>query len=158
MEIQKSIENLSVVVFNVDNNKYALELPVIERVIPSVEITPLPKVPEKVSGIINYHGDVIPVINIRHMFGLKEKEIDEHDQIILAKTKRRIVGLIVDFVEGILELDNVEHKKTDQKYPFAQYISSISIIEDELIIINDLDKFLSLDEYELIDNAITDSK
>jgi len=154
MTNQKKIKKLGVVVFSLEDPRYAIELSCVERVVSSVEITPLPKAPENVMGIINYHGEIIPVINIRKMFRLPEQELSTENQFIIAKTKKRLVALVVNSVEGYYELEDVSFEKTKELYPFAEYISSISVLDNEIIIINDLEKFLSLDEHKMLDKSI----
>lgn len=158
MTNQKKTKNVGVVIFSLENLRYALELSYVERVIGSVEIIPLPKAPDKVLGIINYHGEIIPVINIREMFRLPEKGLSTEDHFIIAKTEKRLVALVVDYVEGFYELENVSYEKTKELYPFAEYISSISVLEDEIIIINDLEKFLSLSDHKFLDESIKAKK
>jgi purine-binding chemotaxis protein CheW len=48
----------------------------VERIVRVVEVTPLPKAPEIVLGVVNVQGQIIPVINIRKRFstGLKSHE------------------------------------------------------------------------------------
>ncbi len=58
------------IVFTLDEQRYALHLSAVERVICVVEITPLPKAPEIVLGIINVGGQIIPVIDMRKRFRL----------------------------------------------------------------------------------------
>ena len=72
------------VVFFLNEQKYALYLPAVERVVSAIEVTPLPQAPDNVLGIINVMGKVIPVVNIRKRFGLPEREIDLSDQFIIA--------------------------------------------------------------------------
>jgi len=154
MTNQKNINSLGVVIFSLESPRYALELSCVERVISSVEVIPLPKAPDKVLGIINYHGEIIPVINIRQMFGLAEHNLSTEDLFIIAKTEKRLVALVVDAVEGFFELEDVKIEKTKELYPFAEYISSISVLENEIIIINDLEKFLSLNDHKFLDESI----
>ena len=72
------------VVFFLNEQKYALYLPAVERVVSAIEVTPLPQAPDNVLGIINVMGKVITVVNIRKRFGLPEREIDLSDQFIIA--------------------------------------------------------------------------
>ena len=82
------------VVFLLNEQRYALYLPVVERVVSAVEVTPLPKAPDIVLGVINMQGKVIPVVNIRRRFGLPERQIDLSDQFIIANTTKRPVVLV----------------------------------------------------------------
>lgn len=56
-------ELFKLVVFNLNNQKYALHLSSVETIIRVVEFTPLPKAPKIVNGIVNFHGKIIPVFN-----------------------------------------------------------------------------------------------
>ncbi len=91
------------VVFTLDEQRYALYLPVVERVVNAVEVTPLPKVPDIVLGVINVQGKVIPVVNIRRRFGLPEREIELSYQFIIANTSKQMVVLVADTVSGVIE-------------------------------------------------------
>ena len=90
----------SLFVFILDGNLYALHLPVVERVVQTVYVTPLPKAPDIVTGLVNVSGCVIPVINIRRRFRLPERNIDLNDQMIIARTKFGLVALVVVFGYG----------------------------------------------------------
>ena len=56
-------------VFSVDEQEYALPYTIVEKVVRSVEITPLPNAPDIIKGIINVHGRVIPVLSVREKLG-----------------------------------------------------------------------------------------
>ena len=56
------------VAFVLNDQRYALRLAVVERVVQVVEFTPLPKAPEIVLGIINFEGRVVPVVDVRKRF------------------------------------------------------------------------------------------
>ncbi len=88
--------SLRLVPFLLDDQRYALHLDVVERVIPAVEITPLPKAPEIVLGLINIRGKIIPVLNIRRRFRLPDRETELTDHFIIANTSKRTVALPAD--------------------------------------------------------------
>jgi hypothetical protein len=75
---------------------------VVEKVVRAAEITPLPKAPEIVLGVVNWQGRIIPVVNMRARFGLAAREIDLADRLIFARTGKRAVALIADFVDGVI--------------------------------------------------------
>jgi len=56
--------------FHLDDQRFAVPLPASVRVERAVAITPLPKAPDIVMGIINFHGQIIPVVNIRSRFNM----------------------------------------------------------------------------------------
>ncbi|WAC04829.1 MAG: chemotaxis protein CheW [Methanoregula sp.] len=142
-----------VLVFTLDEQRYGLELPVVERVFPMVEVTPLPKSPDIVLGIINVRGSLVPVFDIRRRFGCSERECGISDQLILASTKKRRVALPVDTVQGVVEPAS---KPVDagEILPDLPYIQGVVKLPDGLVLIHDLDTFLSLDEETALNVAL----
>ncbi len=153
MKDENKIKN-QLVVFTLDEQRYALYLPVVERVVSAVEVTPLPQTPDIVFGIINMQGKVIPVVNIRRRFSLPEREIDLSDQFIIANTSRRTVALVVDTVSGVIESAEGKLIISENITPGMEYVDGVIKLEDGLILIHDLDRFLSLEEEKKLDNAL----
>ncbi|MDP2337061.1 MAG: chemotaxis protein CheW [Bacteroidota bacterium] len=147
--------NQTIVLFRHDELRYALYLSAVQRVVSTVEITPLPKAPEIVMGIVNFHGEIIPVINIRKRFNLPEREIELDDQLIIARTSKRLVGLLVDSVSGVHELEHYQLTATEGAFPYADYLSGIAKVENNIVLIHDLEKFLSLDEQQVMDEVLS---
>lgn len=144
------------VVFTLDEHRYALHLGVVERVFPSVEITPLPKAPEIVLGVVNLRGRVIPVVNIRKRFRLPEREIELSDQIIIAHTSKRPVAILADSVTGILELPQRELIAGREILPKLDYVEGVAKLADGMVLIHNVDTFLSLDEEKTLGEAMAE--
>ena len=87
-----------IIVFTLDDQRYALPLPAADRVVRMAAITPLPNAPGIILGVVNFQGRVIPVINVRRRFCLPEREIALTDQLVVAHTARRPVALVADAV------------------------------------------------------------
>jgi len=143
-----------IVVFSLDELLYALPLQTVVRVIHAVEIRHLPKAPEIISGIINVKGRIIPVADIRKRFGLVTREIDPDDRLIIADTGKRQIAILVDTVTGIRDLAPAQQKKAEETLPFAEHLRGVARIDDVLILIYDLEKFLSLDEEKKLEKAL----
>ena len=141
-------------IFFLDGYRYALHLPVVERVFPSVEITPLPKGPEIVLGVVNVQGRIIPVVNIRRRFHLPEREVDPGDQLILAHTSRRPVALLADSVGGVVEWTGKDVVSAESLPPGVRYVEGVVKLEEGMVLIHDIDTFLSLDEEESLGGAM----
>jgi len=151
-----SIGETDYLVFALDELRYALPLSAVERVIRAVEITPLPKAPPIVLGVINVQGSIIPVVDVRARFRLPAREMSCDDRFILAHTPRRGVALVVDSVGGIRELGRDALADTERTLSFTEYLHGVAVLEDGLVLINNLDQFLSLDEEGSLDEALTD--
>jgi len=155
MENRQPKDKSKIVLFSLDEPRYALYLTVVERVVLAVEITPLPKAPDIVLGVINFQGEIIPVIDIRKRFKLPSREINLDGQFIIARTSKRLVVLVVDSVNGVYELENSQVVDAEETFPYTSYISGIAKIETNIILINDLEKFLSLDEEKVLFEALS---
>lgn len=142
------------VVALLDGRRCALRLPAVERVARAVEITPLPKAPEIVLGVINVGGRIVPVINVRKRFRLAEREAGLGDQLLIARTARRTVALPVDAVTGVLPCSAEMVTTKEAIVPGLEYLEGIAKLEDGMILIHDLDKFLSLEEENTLDRAL----
>jgi purine-binding chemotaxis protein CheW len=155
MNNSQKFDQHQIVVFTLEERHYALPLSVVQRVIRAVEITPLPKAPEIVMGVINIQGQILPVIDIRKRFRLPSREIALDDQFIIARTSKRLVVLVVDAVAGVNELERKHIVDAKEEFPYSNFLSGIATIDTDIVFINDLEKFLSLEEERVLDEALT---
>ncbi|HUF80182.1 MAG TPA: chemotaxis protein CheW [Burkholderiales bacterium] len=143
-----------VVVFTLGDRRYGLPLPAVERVVRMVDVTPLPQAPAIVLGVVNVRGRVIPVLNLRRRFRLPERGFALADQLIIARTARRAVALAVDAVGGVLEYSARQAVAARDIVPGVQYTEGVVKLADGMVLIHDLDRFLSLEEEAALDGAI----
>ena len=147
----------SLVIFTLDNQRYALHLHAVRRVARIVAITPLPNAPDCILGVIDFHGQLLPVINVRLRFGLPERAIGAivlTDQLLIAHTARRPVALVVESVLDVIENTAEKLFAADNILPRMAYVEGVLKLPDGLILIHDLDTFLSLEEESALDQAL----
>lgn len=147
-----SVEQL--VVFFLDEQRYALRLSAVKRIVRAVEVTPLPAAPEIVLGVINAEGRIIPVVNIRRRFRLPETEMNLSDNLIIARTSKREVALLADFVSGVVEVLSEAVIEASKILPRIEYVEGVAKLEDGMVLIHDLDRFLSFEEDEKIGESV----
>jgi purine-binding chemotaxis protein CheW len=99
---------------------------------------------------------IIPVVDIRKRFGLASREIESNDQLIIANTGKRTIAIMVDEVNEILAIDAGQQINTREEMSYVGYIGGIAKIQDELVLIYDLERFLDLDEEKRLEIALTD--
>jgi purine-binding chemotaxis protein CheW len=143
------------VVFRLDNQRYAMPLAAVERIVRAVEVTPLPQAPEIVLGVIDVEGRVLPVLNVRRRFGLPDKEIRPADQFLIARTARRALVLVIDEAEGMVERSPAEIVVPAGIVPGLEQIQGVIKLGDGLALIYDLEKFLSLEEADALEAALS---
>lgn len=142
------------IVFTLDDQRYALPLYAAGRVVRMVAVTPLPNAPDIILGVVNLHGRVIPVINVRRRFGLPEREVALTDQLIIADTGRRHVALVADAVLDVLACAVQNQIAAEDILSGVEYVEGVVKTTDGLIFIHDLDRFLSLEEEDSLDSVL----
>jgi purine-binding chemotaxis protein CheW len=142
------------VVFSLDAGRYALPLHCVERIVRAVQVTSLPQAPAVVLGVIDVAGRVLPVFNLRQRFGLPERDIDPADQFLIARTAARTVVLVIDTASGVLEQPTAAMIDAGKLAPGLAHLRGVIATTDDLVLIQDLEAFLSTDEAEALDAAM----
>ena len=132
--------------FALGDVNYALTLASVERVVDAVWVTPLPDAPNVILGVINVQGQIVPVVDIRQRFGLIARDIGCDDKLIIAKSLSGRLALIADTVVGVVEYADTDIIAGESIVPGMVYTDAIAKNHDGVVLIHDLDKFLSLNE------------
>ena len=155
VELQRDVVQL--VVVRLDERRYAFPLKVVQRVIRAVDITPLPNAPAIVLGAIDVQGRVLPVLSLRRRLGLPDREIMLADWFVLATTAQRTVALVVNESEGVVELPRAAIVASRDVSPGLLQFPGIVTIDGDVVLIDELDAFLSLEDARRVDDAISAS-
>jgi purine-binding chemotaxis protein CheW len=142
------------VVFSLDAGRYALPLAAVERIVRAVEITRLPTAPPIVLGAIDVQGRVLAVLNLRRRFGLPERDIDPADQFLIARSVNRTVVLVVDAAQGVLQSTASDTISAATLAKGLEHIQGVIRLPDGLVLIHELDLFLSAAESRALDEAL----
>ena len=145
-----------VVVFMLDDQRYALPLAQVKKSIRVVAITPLLEAPPIVLGIMDLGGAVIPVIDIRKRFGHPSRDIRLSDHLIVAATQRRTIAILVDESKGVVEISPQNYAPAEKILPGLKLVDGAMTLMDGLVLIHDLERLLSLDEETAIDRVLND--
>ena len=151
-------KTVQLLVYSIDDRRYALYMDVVTKVVRAVEVTPLPEVPAVIMGAVNVRGQLIPVIDMRVRLGLPAREIEPSDSFIIARTSRRSVVLAVDAVAGVVEYPREKMVAAEEVIPGKDTSSrprgGILKLDDGMLLIHDLDRFLSLEDAARFDAAL----
>lgn len=140
----------SLAVFTLDDQPFALAVTCLKRIVPAVQIAPLPGAPRGVRGVINVQGEIVPVFDLRARFGWAERELRLADHLVIADTGRRRVALIVDSAIGVVRPGESQVVPAEKILPEFHGVEGVMKLDDDIVFIHDLDRFLSLeDEHEL---------
>ena len=151
---ETSDERVEIVTFLLAYETYGIETSYGREVHPLKDLAPLPCTPAFVAGVVNIQGRIVPIINVRRRFHLPEREIALTDQIVIAHTSRRPVGLVVDAVIDVIDFLEQGIASAESILPDMEYVEGVVKLQDGLVLIHDLDKFLSLEEETSLTQAM----
>ena len=151
---QSNDEVLQWVTFQLEEETYGINVMQVREVLRYTEIAPVPGAPDYVLGIINLRGNVMTVIDTRSRFGLMEGEITDNTRIIVIESEHQVIGILVDSVAEVVylrssEIDTTPSVGTDES---AKFIQGVSNRDGKLLILVDLNKLLTDEEWNEIEH------
>jgi len=145
---------IPLLIFRVEDHRYALALEVVVRIVRAAEITPLPKAPAIVLGVLDLGGHVLPVLDVRRRFGLPRRDLEPKQHFLIARVASRTVALVIDEALQVMEVSSAEIVAAEQIVPGLEHVRGVTALDDGLVFIHDLEQFLSLDEAAALDAAM----
>ena len=141
------------VTFCLGDEKYGINVMQVQEVLRITEIAPVPGAPSYVLGIINLRGNVVTVIDTRSRFGLPSKDTDDASRVVIIETEKHIIGILVDSVAEVVEMraSEIETAPNVGNEENSKYIQGVTSRDNQLLILVDLNKFLSDDEKAELD-------
>ena len=144
------------VVFDLADEAYGVDISSVREIIRMQEITRVPRAPDYVEGVINLRGRVIPVVDLRKRFGFTVTEWTKDTRIVVIDIGKQDIGVVVDAVNEVLRLSAgaVEPPSSVITTSESEYLVGIAKLESRLIILLDLEQALSAME----NDAVSESK
>lgn len=128
--------------FTIDEQLLAIPLQVVDRIVRAVKITPLGKGPETILGIIDYMGEIIPVLSLRKRLGFKDRPISASDRFMIIQSSTRKLVLVADEIQQVIPASS-NRVKTSGVFSEEIEAEGITRSDDGIVLIYDPEKFLS---------------
>ncbi|MCM2466032.1 chemotaxis protein CheW [Methanoculleus oceani] len=147
--------SVDVVEFQLGEEHYALDIQIAREIVEMMPITPLPRAPEYLAGIINLRGEITNIIDLRDLLGLPASAEAENRKIVVLMpdvASGSNVGIIVDDVHSVISIHNEQIERINDGITssISGYVKAIIKIGDEedektktLIIWLDIQKVIS---------------
>ena len=140
------------VTFHLAGETYGVNVMQMQEVLRYTEIAPVPGAPHYVIGIINLRGNVVTVIDTRNRFGLSPGELTDNTRIVIIEAEKNVVGILVDSVAEVVylrqsEIETAPNVGNDES---AKFIQGVCHKNNELLILIELDKFITDEEWSSI--------
>lgn len=136
-----AVELSKFLTFNIGEEFYGIPVLNVKEIIGMLDITPVPKMPEYIKGIINLRGKIIPVMDLRIRFGIPSREYDARTCIIVIETEvlnqTRLTGMVVDTVSEVLDInkETIESPSACFGEVNKEYLTGIGKIKDKVIML-----------------------
>ena len=150
-------DHLRLLLFAVGGRHLAIPTSCVEAVVAAVAIVPLPKAPPIVEGVINVRGTLVPVLDVRRRFDLPPLALGLDQHFVIARAGPRLVALRVDRALDVTTVDQRAVEAAAGVVPQVEYVAGIAKLPDGLLVIHDLERFLSLEEGTGVDAAVTEA-
>lgn len=143
-------------VFLIEAQRLAVPSDCVDFVTRAVALTPLPHAPEIIAGLVNIRGKVVPAANVRRRSGFTDRPLRASDYFIVVHTPRRALVLIADAIVGLLPFHSEDFSPVENILPGVPHVAGVLSDANGMILIHDLERFLSLEEEEHLKGALAE--
>jgi purine-binding chemotaxis protein CheW len=145
-------KTLSILTFCINGQVFGLPVTAVNQLIEMVAITPIPEAPLAIRGVINVHGEIVPVMDLRLRLGLSFKPYQLRTPIILLQANGRTLALVVDEMQSVVDVNPVDTQTGESVFDFVtaenshqpRFFSSIARVNKQIITILDADHLASI--------------
>jgi purine-binding chemotaxis protein CheW len=130
--------------FQLAGQEYAFRIEQIQEIVILDHVTKTPQVPPFVEGVSNLRGSIIPIINLRKLFGMEVKPVDADTRTIVVNVGTRTMGCTVDTVSQVMRIpaENVHPAPETVTAGGAGYIAGFARVGGKLVILLDIEQLL----------------
>ncbi|MCY6370437.1 chemotaxis protein CheW [Clostridium ganghwense] len=145
-------KEIKILIFNINDQYYATDIMEVERILGYEEPTKLPDSPEFIEGVINYEGNILPIMSLAKKFNIPYNNTGDEAKIIVAKQGESKIGIIVDVVSEVcdVKMENIEEPPEIVAGIAKRYIKGLIKINKQIIIFLNISTILTQEEKELI--------
>ena len=142
--------------FGIGNENFSVNISKVLEVILEYQIIEVPDAPPFIEGVINFRGDIVPIINFRKKFNFRDSRPGASAMIIVLEIteadKKVVFGAVVDRVHDVFEVNPEQIKSIPEfgsKYN-PEYIEGMIKVKDDFFMIMDIEKVFSDKEVDIL--------
>lgn len=142
------------VIFKLGDEKYGVDIMKVKEISEFKTSTKVPNAPYFIDGIINLRGEIIPIVNLKKRFNIKNNDsVNSDTRIIVININSRNIGFVVDEASEVLRIndDDIEPAPEIITGVDRQYINGVGKLENTIVILLDLEKILTDEEKEKLE-------
>ena len=142
-------------VFRLGAEEYAVDILKVQEIRGYEKVTPIPRSPEYLKGVVNLRGAIVPIIDLRVKFGMADPAYDSFTVVIVLRIAGRIIGAVVDGVSDVLRFgpNDVRDAPSLGAMVDSSYLAGVATQSGRMILIVDIEKLLNAGELALLGEA-----
>jgi len=144
-----------VLVFVLGGDEYGVDILKVQEIRGYDTVTHIANAPEFIKGVINLRGVIVPIVDMRLKFKLGVPTYNEFTVVIIINVLGRIIGMVVDGVSDVVALSPEQIKATPEMGAAMDtaYINGFGTLNDQMLILVDIEKLMSSDEMQVMDQV-----
>ncbi len=162
-EIAQDEEAVQYLTFKLDNESFATEINKVREVLEYTQITPVPRSPEFMKGVINLRGSVVPVVDLRLQFGMPDVEPTVDSCIIIIEVNiegtSTVLGALADSVQEVIDLkpEQLEDAPSFGTRIDNDFVQHMGKLDDRFVIVLDMNKVFSIEQINRVEKTSTEN-
>lgn len=144
---------VEVLVLHLDDRRLAFPLDSVVEVLPAMASQPLHQAPAVIEGVVNLHGDPVPMLDLRVRLGLPTRAAHPDDHVVVCRVAGRHIGIRVDAAELVTRLSRQDITPAAE-VAVAPHLAGVAVVADDLVLVYDVRSFLGTDEALSLDAAM----
>lgn len=156
-------EAIQYLTFKLDEESFATEISKVREVLEYTQVTPVPRSPEFMQGVINLRGSVVPVVDLRLQFGMSAVEPTVDSCIIIIEVNiegtTTVLGALADSVQEVIDFkpEQLEPAPSFGTRIDNDFVQHMGKLDDRFVIVLDMNKVFSLDQINKVEKTSTES-
>ena len=149
-------KDLQIVGFRIGDETYGVRISAVREIVRVPAITAVPNAPDYIEGVINLRGKIIPVMDMRKRFGIKNVEPNKKNRILVVELENKVLGLIVNSASEVLKIppSDIEMPNTMFQEGEVSYVTGVGKLNGRLVILLDIGKLLQRGELRRLEQAV----
>ena len=150
-----AVSNNEFLTFTLGKEEYGIDILRVQEIRGYDAVTAIANTPEFIKGVINLRGIIVPIVDMRIKFNLRNVEYNQFTVVIILNLASRVVGMVVDGVSDVITLTSEQIKAAPEfgSSLDTQYIMGLGAVDSRMIILVDIEKLMSSSDMELIDRV-----
>jgi purine-binding chemotaxis protein CheW len=148
-------DSREMLVFKLGSEEYGVDILKVQEIRGYEKVTPIPRSPDFLKGVVNLRGTIVPVIDLRIKFALPDPSYDSLTVVIVLRIAGRTVGAVVDGVSDVVQLGANDVKEPPRLGSIvdSSYLAGVATQGGRMILALDIEKLLSAGELDLLGEA-----